>query len=409
MPRANPDVNYEISIHALLAESDRSLLLPVRGSRISIHALLAESDHTAPKSRWSTGSFLSTLSLRRATVSISHQPRGTFVISIHALLAESDWNMYEYLIDKFISIHALLAESDVFSSGAKADSVTISIHALLAESDHHRRVNLLRFKHFYPRSPCGERRPSMTVLHCKTLFLSTLSLRRATAALRQVVSAELYFYPRSPCGERLVLWVLRKVPILGIFLSTLSLRRATLTDDVSTGGKIISIHALLAESDTALAVRLLYNLLFLSTLSLRRATHYDNYNLHCVEISIHALLAESDNDTSRKKKINPAFLSTLSLRRATRYRRTSESYKDRQFLSTLSLRRATSSGVGSCSICSSISIHALLAESDHGRPIVQLDISTFLSTLSLRRATRRASRQQPAGEISIHALLAESD
>ena len=36
--------------------------------------------------------------------------------------------------------------------------------------------------------------------------------------------------------------------------------------------------------------------LFLSTLSLRRATvHYDNYNLHCV-ISIHALLAESDGD-----------------------------------------------------------------------------------------------------------------
>ena len=33
----------------------------------------------------------------------------------------------------------------------------------------------------------------------------------------------------------------------------------------------------------------------------------------------------------------------------------------------------------------------------------------FLSTLSLRRATRRASRQQPAGEFSIHALLAESD
>ena len=39
---------------------------------------------------------------------------------------------------------------------------------------------------------------------------------------------------------------------------------------------IISIHALLAESDV----------------------HYDNYNLHCVEISIHALLAESDNKKS---------------------------------------------------------------------------------------------------------------
>ena len=66
--------------------------------------------------------------------------------------------------------------------------------------------------------------------------------------------------------------MLRKVPIIGIFLSTLSLRRATLTDDASTGGKIISIHALLAESD--IKIRFLFRLSkkFLSTLSLRRAT-----------------------------------------------------------------------------------------------------------------------------------------
>ena len=57
----------------------------------------------------------------------------------------------------------------------------------------------------------------------------------------------------------------------------------------------ISIHALLAESDTALPPADGLFFLFLSTLSLRRATiHYDNYNLHCVDISIHALLAESD-------------------------------------------------------------------------------------------------------------------
>ena len=44
------------------------------------------------------------------------------------------------------------------------------------------------------------------------------------------------------------------------------------------------------------ALELADTMLFLSTLSLRRATvHYDNYNLHCV-ISIHALLAESDLD-----------------------------------------------------------------------------------------------------------------
>ena len=67
MPRANPDVNYEISIHALLAESDRSLLLPVRGSRISIHALLAESDGRGQGYGKRHLEFLSTLSLRRAT------------------------------------------------------------------------------------------------------------------------------------------------------------------------------------------------------------------------------------------------------------------------------------------------------------------------------------------------------
>ena len=78
------------------------------------------------------------------------------------------------------------------------------------------------------------------------------------------------------------------------------------------------------------------------------------------------------------------------------------------FLSTLSLRRATGRGYQQ-SNHRSISIHALLAESDN---IIDSNCNLtqkFLSTLSLRRATaRRASRQQPAG-ISIHALLAESD
>ena len=101
------------------------------------------------------------------------------------------------------------------------------------------------------------------------------------------------FYPRSPCGERL--WVLRKVPILSIFLSTLSLRRATYQDKFSipsdnisihallaesdgTGFFVlderhdISIHALLAESDTPTLESLTPTQTFLSTLSLRRAT-----------------------------------------------------------------------------------------------------------------------------------------
>ena len=35
------------------------------------------------------------------------------------------------------------------------------------------------------------------------LFLSTLSLRRATVAPVLAVGRAGYFYPRSPCGERL--------------------------------------------------------------------------------------------------------------------------------------------------------------------------------------------------------------
>ena len=56
----------------------------------------------------------------------------------------------------------------------------ISIHALLAESDvgRSRIIKILR------------------------LFLSTLSLRRATSLLCYMIHLVLYFYPRSPCGER---------------------------------------------------------------------------------------------------------------------------------------------------------------------------------------------------------------
>ena len=56
---------------------------------ISIHALLAESDHWYKKSYQDSREFLSTLSLRRATVHYDNYNLHC-VISIHALLAESD-------------------------------------------------------------------------------------------------------------------------------------------------------------------------------------------------------------------------------------------------------------------------------------------------------------------------------
>ena len=147
--------------------------------------------------------FLSTLSLRRATVRRDNARRSQ-AISIHALLAESDVNIAQTMQDKRqISIHALLAESDKRLIEYKP-VVNISIHALLAESDWSL-INLAPgVIYFYPRSPCGERHSPPD---------SGLLLR--------------YFYPRSPCGERRH----AQVAAAGVaqFLSTLSLRRATVS------------------------------------------------------------------------------------------------------------------------------------------------------------------------------------
>ena len=56
---------------------------------ISIHALLAESDLPDLGGTGAENAFLSTLSLRRATIAGRITSKGT-KISIHALLAESD-------------------------------------------------------------------------------------------------------------------------------------------------------------------------------------------------------------------------------------------------------------------------------------------------------------------------------
>ena len=79
------------------------------------------------------------------------------------------------------------------------------------------------------------------------------------------------FYPRSPCGER---------PKPKALKSRLC---------------VISIHALLAESDAGLIFVFFVVSLFLSTLSLRRATANAVDQILPGHISIHALLAESDS------------------------------------------------------------------------------------------------------------------
>ena len=57
-------------------------------------------------------------------------------------------------------------------------------------------------RNFYPRSPCGERLQSGLCIIIIIVFLSTLSLRRATLPRCVNPMQCENFYPRSPCGER---------------------------------------------------------------------------------------------------------------------------------------------------------------------------------------------------------------
>ena len=120
----------------------------------------------------------SMLSLRRATFVglAAHRLRN---ISIHALLAESDLgnvvagllmlNFYPrspcgerlsvgFVINKtvkFLSTLSLRRATGTLSD--TSDVTAISIHALLAESDYRQTSGSCKDRHFYPRSPCGER------------------------------------------------------------------------------------------------------------------------------------------------------------------------------------------------------------------------------------------------------------
>ena len=213
---------------------------------ISIHALLAESDSGRAETAITPLRFLSTLSLRRATGFITRSQLPTTFLSTLSLrratgrhrgndrcpvhfyprspCGERPTNTHREQQGQHISIHALLAESDKSTRQVK-QTYRISIHALLAESDRRHRGNDRRPIHFYPRSPCGER-PSDRLQFIRYIikFLSTLSLRRATRqiaihtihnkiSIHALLAESDYsnslltnvvfnFYPRSPCGER---------------------------------------------------------------------------------------------------------------------------------------------------------------------------------------------------------------
>ena len=214
---------------------------------ISIHALLAESDPYLKESDFWILIFLSTLSLRRATLTRSTLPAATWYfyprspcgerpvhyiylfclvyISIHALLAESDRSAKSFFCGILvISIHALLAESDwesnvvdpfveLFLSTLSLRRATmlalnfctvinISIHALLAESDWMPARQRQTLRYFYPRSPCGERLYAAALCHAAAGISIHALLAESDLPPTTLAPSSSYFYPRSPCGER---------------------------------------------------------------------------------------------------------------------------------------------------------------------------------------------------------------
>ena len=193
-----------------------------------------------------------------------------------------------------ISIHALLAESDSTVDSCSCCSSNFYPRSPCGERPAFGGLQAALSGDFYPRSPCGERHwPKIVRLYNDSNFYP-----RSPCGERPLILflafMPYYFYPRSPCGERLFR--------VAIFQHAI----------------VISIHALLAESDFTVPDLGKRDIRFLSTLSLRRATKYltgakihdpDFYPrspcgerlnsaygaLDGASISIHALLAESDN------------------------------------------------------------------------------------------------------------------
>ena len=247
-PNASENERYKmiISIHALLAESD-----PFFHDALGVHRL-----------------FLSTLSLRRATAYrrgcrkvtknfyprspcgerqiVSLLPRAGSRISIHALLAESDvdFQFFGYTVHNFYPRspcgERLKALCDDMLDGM------ISIHALLAESDSTGTDTTTDDQNFYPRSPCGERQHHFRDFQARLYFYprSPCGERLCPVNVAQVLDD---FYPRSPCGERLA-WVLPPRNASHFYPRSPCGERQRFQNPIKVE-IVISIHALLAESD----------------------------------------------------------------------------------------------------------------------------------------------------------------
>ncbi len=312
--------------------------------------------------------FLSTLSLRRATVHVAQDPS-----------------------PGRISIHALLAESDYPAASCRPRGGDFYPRSPCGER-HPSAVSRPHVADFYPRSPCGERRgPLWYVVVSQLQFLSTLSLRRATGAGGERSEPPARFL--STLSLRRATVSKRSEPSCRRFLSTLSLRRATFCR---------------CACDVVLR-------LFLPTLSLRRATT-DGLFFLCAKKHFYP---RSPCGERHQIEISTGITAGNFYPRSPcgeRPRHNHETAEGHQFLSTLSLRRATARLIGvntrsknfyprsPCGERPSSTVIVIFCivfypRSPCGERLRQSAVLCcliiFLSTLSLRRATRGLSTETP--------------
>ena len=192
-------------------------------------------------------SFLSTLSLRRATLVVTVKRLNFIFLSTLSLRrATSGRRPHKSVINIFLSTLSLRRATQFFTPDMGGNS------------------------HFYPRSPCGERPQAIYPSSTPPKFLSTLSLRRATSTLHNIFE------------------------LLAISIHALLAESDYMCPIISTIILIISIHALLAESDTVESCSVCSSRI-ISIHALLAESDINTYHRIFGEgISIHALLAESD-------------------------------------------------------------------------------------------------------------------
>ena len=279
-------------------------------------------------------------------------------ISIHAPREGSDQHIRLLARRQIISIHAPREGSDCQDHPPR-QAREISIHAPREGSDPARRRWGSSPRHFYPRSPRGERPNFMNMLSQTSAFLSTLPARGATSMRSRWTRC----------------WT--------AFLSTLPARGATACSRFWTGCETISIHAPREGSD----VRIVYGFGQRRDISIHAPREgSDPISLICSRRVQHFYPRSPRGE--RLPSVSKADDTAHFYPRSPRGERQFPCNSPRdtyRFLSTLPARGAT--GIGR----------------------VQVWSKKFLSTLPARGATGRRNQLRRLSDISIHAPREGSD